>query len=166
MNPLYAYQYSYRRVRDPTASEVAMSPSPACRHTHMHISYFPFLFIRIAVGRGPLFESPWLGCHNRRAWWPDATARQSSFSLAGYHSSPADASRWYIALFLVRARAILLEMSLKDEWVWHIHVYTFFLTNYESPICSTRLKTQAKKILIKDLVFLKNRIGLINCKGK
>lgn len=56
--PGYAYQYSYRRVRDPTASEVAMSPGPACRHTHTHISYFPFLFIRIAVGRGPLFESP------------------------------------------------------------------------------------------------------------
>lgn len=35
-----------------------MSPGPACRHTHTHISYFPFLFIRIAVGRGPLFETP------------------------------------------------------------------------------------------------------------
>lgn len=106
MNPLYAYQYSYRRVRDPTASEVAMSPGPACRHTHTHISYFLFLFIRIAVGRGPLFESPWLGCHNRRAWWPATTVRQASFSLAGYHSSPASASRCASHSFsLSRARA-------------------------------------------------------------
>lgn len=95
-----------RRVRDPTASEVAMSPGPACRHTHTHISYFPFLFIRIAVGRGPLFESLWLGCHNRRAWWPATTARQASFSLAGYHSSPANASRCASRSFsLSRARA-------------------------------------------------------------
>lgn len=102
----YAYQYSYRRVRDPTASEVAMSPGPACRHTHMHISYFPFLFIRIAVGRGPLFESPWLGCHNRRAWWLAAASRQPSFSLAGYHSSPADASPYASRFFsLLCARA-------------------------------------------------------------
>lgn len=50
-----------------------MSLGPACRHTHAHISYFPSLFIRIAVGRGPLFESPWLLCHNRRAWWPIAS---------------------------------------------------------------------------------------------
>lgn len=49
-----------------------MSLGPACRHTHAHISYFPSLFIRIAVGRGPLFESPWLLYHNRRAWWPIA----------------------------------------------------------------------------------------------
>jgi len=81
MNPSYAHQYSYRRVRDPTALEVAMSPGPACRHTHTHISYFPFLFIRIAVGRGPLFESPWLGCHNRRAWWPAAAACRPARSL-------------------------------------------------------------------------------------
>lgn len=49
-----------------------MSLGPACRHTHAHIFYFPSLFIRIAVGRGPLFESPWLLYHNRRAWWPIA----------------------------------------------------------------------------------------------
>lgn len=58
---IYAYQYRAAigaRVRDPTASEVAMSPSPACRHTHTHISYFPFLFIRIAVGRGATLRIP------------------------------------------------------------------------------------------------------------
>lgn len=110
-NPLYAYQYSYRRVRDPTASEVAMSPGPACRHTHTHISYFPFLFIRIAVGRGPLFESPWLGCHNRRAWWPTATTRRPSFSLAGYHSSPADASRCASNKRARHRRRYLLEIQ-------------------------------------------------------
>jgi len=111
MNPQYAYQCSYRRVRDPTASEVAMSPGPACRHTHTHISYFPFLFIRIAVGRGPLFESLWLGCHNRRAWWPAAAARQSSFSLAGYHSSPADAS-WCALCSVFLSHALIIVANV------------------------------------------------------
>ena len=59
-----------------------MSPGPACRHTHAHISYFPSLFIRIAVGRGPLFESPWLLCHNRRAWWPIVSSGLPSISRA------------------------------------------------------------------------------------
>lgn len=114
MNPQYAYQCSYRRVRDPTASEVAMSPGPACRHTHTHISYFPFLFIRIAVGRGPLFESLWLGCHNRRAWWPASLPSRSRATILhlrmhlGVHR----------ALSLTRARNIVAN-------VFQIKVMTF-----------------------------------------
>lgn len=110
--PPYAYQYNYRRVRDPTASEVAMSPSPACRHTHTHISYFPFLFIRIAVGRGPLFESPWLGCHNRRAWWPASLPSRSRATILHLR----------MHLGVHRARTPL-KMSSKDATMFDIFFF-------------------------------------------
>lgn len=83
--PRYAYQHSYRRVRDPTASEVAMSPGPACRHTHTRIYLiFPFY----------LFGLPLVEGHSSNP--------HGSVAIIGEHGGPAATARRPPAFLLAR----------------------------------------------------------------
>lgn len=113
--PRYAYQlYGYRRVRDPTASEVAMSPGPACRHTHMRIYLiFPFYLFGLPLVEGhssnPYGSVAIIGEHGG----PGAAARRPSFSLAGYHSSPEPRTRVSRCAPRARSRAPSPQMSVR-----------------------------------------------------